>query len=40
MYSEKIYNYIFSKTFDREMAEDLTSETFFKALDKIKSFKM
>jgi len=40
MYAGKIYNYIFSKTFNREQAEDLTSETFFKALDKIKSFKM
>jgi len=40
LYSDKIYNYIYSKTFDREMAEDLTSETFFKALDKIKNFKM
>jgi RNA polymerase sigma-70 factor, ECF subfamily len=27
------------KTYDKELSEDLTSQTFFKALDKINSFK-
>jgi RNA polymerase sigma-70 factor (ECF subfamily) len=35
---EKIYNFIFYRTFHRETAEDLTSETFFRALKSIDSF--
>ncbi len=34
-YLEKIYRFIFYKTFDTATAEDLTSSTFFKALNKI-----
>lgn len=32
-----IYNFIFYKVFDKEIAEDLTSQTFFKALKNISS---
>jgi RNA polymerase sigma-70 factor (ECF subfamily) len=32
-----IYNFIYYKTFHKETAEDLTSETFFKALKNIQS---
>jgi RNA polymerase sigma-70 factor, ECF subfamily len=32
-----IYNFIFYKTFDKEVSEDLTSQTFFKALKNINS---
>lgn len=38
-YFQKIYNFIYLKVYSREEAEDLTSETFFKALDKIHTFK-
>ncbi len=34
----KIYNFLFYKTFDQSLAEDLTQETFFKALKKIDTF--
>lgn len=34
-YIEKIYRFIYYKTFDTATAEDLTSSTFFKALNKI-----
>jgi len=34
-YIQKIYNFIYYKTFDSAVAEDLTSTTFFKALNKI-----
>ncbi|MDD2487636.1 MAG: RNA polymerase sigma factor [Candidatus Gracilibacteria bacterium] len=34
----KIYDFLFYKTFDKELAEDLTQETFLKALKKIDSF--
>lgn len=37
-YIRPIYNFIYFKTFHKETAEDLTSQTFLKALDKIKSF--
>lgn len=37
-YIKKIYDFIYFKTFHRETAEDLTSQTFFKALEKINSF--
>jgi RNA polymerase sigma-70 factor (ECF subfamily) len=32
-----IYNFIFYKTFDKEVAQDLTSDTFFKTLKNIAS---
>lgn len=37
-YVKKIYNYIFYRTFQKEIAEDLTSSVFMKALEKIKSY--
>lgn len=37
-YVKKIYNFIYFKTLHKENAEDLTSQTFFKALEKINSF--
>jgi RNA polymerase sigma factor (sigma-70 family) len=36
-YIRRIYNYIFYKTFQKETAEDLTSQTFYKALRGIQS---
>ena len=38
LYIKKIYNFIYYKTLHKETAEDLTSQTFFKALKNIKSF--
>ncbi|MDX9893014.1 MAG: sigma-70 family RNA polymerase sigma factor [Patescibacteria group bacterium] len=37
-YIKKIYDFIYYKTMHRETAEDLTSQTFFKAMDKINQF--
>lgn len=37
---EKIYKFIYYKTGHKETAEDLTSQTFFKALDKIDTFRI
>ena len=37
-YLDKIYRFLFFRTNHEETAEDLTSQTFLKALDKIKSF--
>ena len=37
-YIKKIYDFIFYKTHHQETAEDLTSQTFFKALNKINNF--
>lgn len=37
-YVQKIYSFIFHKTLHKETAEDLTSQTFLKALEKIKTF--
>lgn len=37
-YIKRIYSSIYYKTHHKETAEDLTSATFFKALDKIHSF--
>jgi len=37
-YFKKIYNFIFYRTLCKEIAEDLTSQTFFKALQGINSF--
>lgn len=36
-YIRRIYNFVFYKTYHKETAEDLTSQTFFKALNNIKS---
>lgn len=38
LFTQKIYAFIFYKTFHRETAEDLTSQTFTRALEKIQSF--
>ncbi|MCF7812439.1 sigma-70 family RNA polymerase sigma factor [Candidatus Gracilibacteria bacterium] len=38
MYAQKIYGFLFHKTLHRETAEDLTSETFLKALEKIETY--
>lgn len=38
-YADPIYKFIYLKTYDKELSEDLSSQTFFKALDKINSFK-
>jgi len=37
-YIKKIYNYIYYKTYHKETAQDLTSQTFIKALDKINTY--
>lgn len=37
-YAEKIYNFLFFRTFHKETAEDLTSQVFYQAMDKIQSF--
>lgn len=37
-YVKKVYKFIYYKTLHKETAEDLTSETFFKALKNFKSF--
>jgi len=37
-YFEKIYNFIYYKTHHKESAEDLTSQTFIKALEKIGNY--
>lgn len=37
-YVKKIYNFVYYKTWHRETAEDLTSQTFFKALENIEKF--
>lgn len=38
-YFQEIYKFVYLKTFDKELCEDITSQTFLKALDKINSFK-
>jgi len=37
-YVKKIYNFIYFRTHHKETAEDLTSQVFFKALEKIRQF--
>ena len=37
-YADKIYSFIYYRTSHRETAEDLTSRTFIKAIEKINSF--
>nr|MDD3720798.1 RNA polymerase sigma factor [Candidatus Gracilibacteria bacterium] len=39
IYFEQIYKFVYLKTYDKSIAQDITSETFFKALDKINTFK-
>lgn len=38
-YIEKIYNFIYLKTYNTEIAEDLTSEVFYSVLNKINTYK-
>lgn len=38
-YVKKIYDFIYYKSYHKETAEDLTSQTFIKALDNIKTFR-
>lgn len=38
LYVQKIYSFIFYKLLDKETAEDLTSETFMKALSHIETY--
>lgn len=38
LYVQKLYSFIYHKTLNHEIAEDLTSETFLKAQNKIKQF--
>jgi len=37
-YLDKIYNFVYYKTFHKETAEDLTSDIFLKALKKLETF--
>jgi RNA polymerase sigma-70 factor (ECF subfamily) len=37
-YFKKIYNYLFYRTHDKEITEDLTSATFFKAINGLNGF--
>jgi RNA polymerase sigma-70 factor (ECF subfamily) len=37
-YHEPIYRYVYFRVFDRATAEDLTSQTFLKALEKIRTY--
>ena len=37
-YAQAIYNFIYYKTMHKQTAEDITSLTFFKAMDKIETF--
>lgn len=39
LYFERIYAYVYRKTGDRQVAEDLTSDTFMKALTHIKGYR-
>lgn len=39
-YVKKIYNFIYFRTHHKETAEDLTSQVFFKALEKIRQFNL
>ena len=38
LYADRIFRFIFHKTMQRELAEDLTSDTFLKAIEKIEQF--
>lgn len=39
IYFDKIYKFVYLKTFDINLAQDITSETFLRALNKINTFK-
>jgi len=39
-YIDEIYKFVYLKTYDKDLSEDLTSQTFLKALDKIHTFKV
>lgn len=39
MFFDRIYRYIYYRTLQREIAEDLCSQTFLKALDKLSTYK-
>ena len=38
VYFDKIYNFLYFRTLHKEIAEDLTSKTFIKALEKVQTF--
>ena len=38
-YFQPLYNHIYYKTMNQELTEDVVSDTFFKAFDKISSFR-
>lgn len=38
-YVDQIYRFVYLKTYDSDVSEDITSQTFFKAIDKISTFK-
>jgi RNA polymerase sigma-70 factor (ECF subfamily) len=38
-YVKKIYDFLYYRTLNKHLAEDLTSQTFLKALERIKSYK-
>lgn len=38
LYADRIFRFIFHKTMQRDLAEDLTSDTFVRALEKLKQF--
>lgn len=38
MYIDKVYEFIYYKTYDREIAQDITSDTFFKAIKALDKF--
>jgi len=39
-YIERIYRFVFYRTHDKEITEDITSQVFIKALENIKKFKL
>jgi RNA polymerase sigma-70 factor, ECF subfamily len=38
LYAEKIYRFVYYKVFNKELAEDIVSDVFMKALERIDSF--
>ena len=38
-YVDEIYKFIYLKTYDTDLSQDITSQVFFKVMDKIKLFK-
>jgi RNA polymerase sigma-70 factor (ECF subfamily) len=40
LYLRPIYRYIYGRVYDRALTEDLTSQTFLRAMESIKSFKV